>query len=270
MAETTPRTDAEAVGPAGPRRRIWVEPTGRRVRAFAGGTGVVDSRRALLLLELGHLPVYYFPPADVRQELLTPTEHRTHCPYKGDAAYWNLRLPGRTVENAAWSYPQPLPERADIAGYLAFYWDALDAWFEEDDQIFAHPRSPYHRVDVLNSSRHVRVVLGGVTVAETDRPRLLFETGLPTRYYIPKLDVRLDLLEPSPSRSRCPYKGEAVYWSVRAGEQHFPDIAWSYPLPIPECPKIENLICFYNERVDAIEVDGEPLPPTRTKWSLPE
>jgi len=131
----------------------------------------------------------------------------------------------------------------------------MDAWFEEDEQVFVHPRDPYTRVDTVHSSRHVRVEIEGVTLGETRRPILLFETGLPTRYYIPKLDVRMDLLEPSESATRCPYKGLACYWSARVGDKLIKDIVWSYPAPIPECPKIENLLSFYNEHVD-LYVDG--------------
>ena len=155
-----------------------------------------------------------------------------------------------------------------LEGHIGFEWDRLDHWFEEDDEVFVHPRSPYHRVDVLNSSRHVRVELGGVTVAETHRPRLLFETGLPTRYYMPKVDVRMDLLTPTDLRTRCPYKGEAVYWTAEAGGRPYEDVVWSYPAPIPECPKIEGLLCFYNERAD-IFVDGELQEKPKTKWSTP-
>ena len=129
-----------------------------------------------------------------------------------------------------------------------------------------HPRDPYHRVDVLNSSRHVKVVIDGTVVAETRRPRLLFETSLPTRYYVPKADVRLDLLEPTDTVTQCPYKGRASYWSVRVGNEVRKDLVWGYPFPIPECSKIENLMCFYNEHVD-IYVDGELQERPRTPWS---
>jgi uncharacterized protein (DUF427 family) len=223
---------------------IWTEPYPRRVRACLDGVAIVDSTRALLLLEAGHLP------------------------YKGDASYWSIRVGERVARDAVWSYQDPLPERADIKGYLALYWNRVDAWFEEDDQVFVHPRDPYHRVDVLSSSRHVRVVVAGETVAETRRPWLLFETGLPTRYYLPKVDVRMDLLVPTDSETQCPYKGKARYWSARVGDTVEEDIAWSYPFPIPECPKIENLVCFYNERAD-IWVDGELQPKPDTPWSRP-
>ena len=187
---------------------VWTEPSPRRVRAFLDGVAVADSTRALLLLETGHLPVYYFPPTDVRADLLEATDKSTYCPYKGHASYWSVTVGDRVARNAVWSYQDPLPGRDDIKGYLAFYWKRMDAWFEEDDEVFAHPRDPYHRVDVLSSSRHVRVAVAGETVAETHRPWLLFETGLPTRYYLPKADVRMDLLVPTDRADPVPLQGQ--------------------------------------------------------------
>ena len=151
--------------------------------------------------------------------------------------------------------------------YVAFYWDKMGAWYEEDEEIFVHPRDPYKRVDVLASSRHVRVVVAGETVADTRNLCILFETLLPTRYYIPHEDVRMDLLVPSDKRTRCPYKGKAVYWSVKANGKTVKDIVWSYPDSIPECPKISGMFCFFNEKVDAIYVDGEKMPTPTTVWS---
>ena len=135
----------------------------------------------------------------------------------------------------------------------------MEAWYEEEEQIFKHPRDPYHRVDVVESSRHIRVEIGGQTVAESRRPRLLFETGLPTRYYLPVEDVRMDLLEATETTSVCPYKGQASYWRL-AGDPAGRDVAWSYQNPIPECPRIKGLISFFNERVDALHVDDELQP----------
>jgi uncharacterized protein (DUF427 family) len=239
-----------------PAQRILFEDSSRRVRAVLANVAVADTTHAKLLLETGHTPVYYFPIDDVRMDLLEPTDKTTHCPYKGDASYWTVRAGHRVAEDAVWSYLDPISERADIKGYVAFYWNKMDAWFEEDEEVFVHPRDPYKRVDVLHSSRHVRVILGGETVADTHRPRLLFETGLPTRYYIPRLDVRMDLLERTERTTRCPYKGQAIYWSAKVGDQVFENIVWSYPTAIPECPKIADLLAFYNERAD-IYVDGE-------------
>jgi uncharacterized protein (DUF427 family) len=250
MAQTLKHRESTA------SHQILFEDSPRRVRVVSGNVAVADSKRVKLLLETGHLPVYYFPLDDVRTDLLEPTDHVTHCPYKGDASYWTVSVGERVAENAVWGYLDPIPERADIKGYVAFYWNKMDAWFEEDEEVFVHPRDPYKRVDVLHSSRHVRVVLAGETVADTHRPRLLFETSLPTRYYIPKLDVRMDLLEPTARTTRCPYKGQAVYWSAKIGDQVFENVVWSYPTAIPECPKIAGLLAFYNERAD-IYVDGE-------------
>ncbi len=249
-----------------PDHRVDVEPSPRWVRVKFNGEIIADTKRALLLMETGNLPVYYFPPADVRMELLEPTDHHTTCPYKGVASYWTIKVGDRVAENAVWGYLDPLPAHPEIKGYLAFYWNKVDAWYEEEEQIYAHPRDPYHRVDALPSNRHVRVVIDGETVAETDHPHLLFETGLPTRYYIPREDVHMELLEPTDKHTRCPYKGEASYFSVRVGNQVYPDLVWTYPDPIPECPKIKNLLAFYNEKVD-IYVDGELQERPKTKWS---
>jgi uncharacterized protein (DUF427 family) len=246
--------------------RVHVEPTPRRVRVVFNGQTIADSKRAVLLRETGHLPVYYFPPEDVRDDLLESTEQHTRCPFKGEASYWSVRVGDRVAENAMWGYRDPLPGREDIRDYRAFYWERMDAWYEEDEQIFKHPRDPYHRVDVLQSDRHVRIEIAGQTIADTRRPRLLFETTLPTRYYVPVEDVRMDLLEPTQTSSVCPYKGTASYWKLR-GDASGRDVAWSYQDPIPECPKIRGLIAFFNERVDGLYVDGELQEKPRTAWS---
>ena len=141
-----------------------------------------------------------------------------------------------------------------------------DRWFEEDEEVFVHPKDPYHRVDVLESSRHVRVSLNGEVVAETSRPKLLFETGLPVRYYIPPEDVREELLVPSEKHTRCPYKGVASYWSVKAGGELAENLAWYYPEPTPDTAKIADHLCFFNEKVD-LTVDGEAQPRPQTQWS---
>lgn len=245
---------------------ILAVPTERRVRAFLGGEAIADSTGALILLEKNHTPVYYLPMADVRMDLLEPTSKSTHCPYKGQASYWTIRVGRRTSENAAWAYLDPVDGAEAVKGHIAFYWNRVESWFEEDSEVYVHPHDPFVRVDVLISSRHVKVVVNGVPVAETTRPSLLFETGLPTRYYIPKTDVRMDLMEPSDSTSRCPYKGQASYYHVNAGGKRFEDLAWFYREPIPECPKIENLVSFYNEKVD-VYVDGQLQERPESPWS---
>lgn len=246
---------------------IHVEQSPRRVRVVFSGETIADSKRALLLREAKCLPVYYFPREDVRADLMQPTERRTHCPYKGDAAYWTLRSGSKSAENAVWSYADPPSPCAAIKDHYSFEWNAMDGWFEEEEEIFVHPRDPYKRVDAIRSARRVRVTVEGETIADTRRSTLVFETNHPVRYYIPLEDIRRELLIPSDTVSRCPYKGIASYWTVKAGGKIFPDLAWSYREPIAECPKIKELVCFFQEREAVIAVDGEELPQVRTKWS---
>jgi uncharacterized protein (DUF427 family) len=249
-------------------RVVFVEPTIKRVRAMFGGETIVDSRRTLILFEEGHLPVYYFPIDDVRQDLLEPSEKHTTCPRKGEASYWSVRVGDRVAEDAVWRYPEPIEDCPDISDHVAFYWSAMDSWWEEDDEVFKHARDPYHRVDVLRSSRHVTVELDGTVVADTDRPLLLLETGLPPRWYIPRADVRMELLTPTDTHSTCPYKGVASYYTATIDGTEHEDIVWTYPAPWPECPKIEQALCFFNER-DAVTmtVDGEDVDRPDTPWA---
>jgi uncharacterized protein (DUF427 family) len=267
-------------GPFGPQRNgefnfdtgvlrphtLYFEESPKRVRAVFSGETVADSRHAKLLHETGLLPVYYFPEADVRMDLLERTDHTTHCPFKGDAAYWTVRAGDRVAENAVWGYPEPMEGAPPLAGHVAFYFDRMDKWLEEDEEFDVHPKDPYHRIDVLNSSRHVKVSVNGEVVAESRRPKILFETGLPPRYYIPPEDVREELLVPSDSSSVCPYKGVASYWSVRANGETVEDLVWSYPKPRRDAQKVEGLLCFFNEQVD-LEVDGEKQERPKTQWS---
>ena len=247
-----------------PDYRIDFEPSARRVRVELGGETIADSINMRLMLETKHLPVYYFPRADVRMDRLERSAHQTFCPFKGAATHY---APPGAAEPVAWSYEAPFDEVAEIEDYLAFYWDRVERWLEEDEEIFVHARDPYKRIDTIPSSREVKVVVGGETVATSSHAHFLFETGLPTRYYMPREDVRLDLLRPSDKRSRCPYKGEAVYWSLEVGGKLHEDLVWSYPSPIPETPKIKDLLCFFNEAVDEITVDGEVIPKVKTPWS---
>lgn len=161
---------------------------------------------------------------------------------------------GATAAGAALRYPDsPSPELRDL---VRLDWDAMDEWFEEDEPIYVHPRSPYTRVDILASSRHVRVELDGVTLADSRSPRILFETGLPARFYLPLTDIRMDLLRPSQTHTSCPYKGNADYWNVRIDDTEYPDLVWIYRTPTPESQKVAGLACFYNEKVD-VYIDGE-------------
>ena len=214
------------------------------------------------------MPVYYFPLEDVRMDLMEPGSLEREDPHKGPATAHTVVVNGKRAENASWTYESPVdPAAEQLRGYMAFYWHKMDHWYEEDDEVYVHPRDPRHRVDVCHSSRNIKVVVGGQVVAKSRRPRILFETNLPTRYYLPAADVQLDLLHDSPTTSQCPYKGVASYYHVRTGDMLAKDVAWYYRFPLPESSKIENLICFFNERVDAIFVDGVELEKPRTPWS---
>lgn len=229
---------------------LYFEDFPRRVRAIFGGEVVVDSEKAKMLHETGHLPVYYFPEEDVNWELLQKTEHTTHCPFKGDAAYWTVEAAGEEATNAVWGYPEPLEQSPWLAGYVSVYFDAMDKWLEEDEEVTGHPRDPYHRVDVRESSRHVKITVGNETIAETEHPRILFETGLPPRYYLPPEDVDKSLLKESNSQTHCPYKGEASYYSVETNGKILEDAAFYYPDPLPEAEKVKGYLCFLAEEVE--------------------
>jgi uncharacterized protein (DUF427 family) len=245
---------------------VWAEATARRVRVFFAGVAVADSNDVILLFNGRGVPIYFFPRADIRRDLLEADAGIETDPRLGERSFASLVVGTQRADRAVISYSEPIADGPDISAYVTFVWAAMDAWFEEDEQIFRHARDPYKRVDVLHSSRHIVVRVADTIVADTRRPMLLFETGLPVRYYIPKLDVRLDLLHATETRSRCPYKGEACYWSIDANGEHFEDVVWSYPAPIPEIPKIENLLAFYNEKVD-IEIDGAAIERPSPRWS---
>jgi uncharacterized protein (DUF427 family) len=242
--------------PPEPGFALYLEPTPKRIRAVVAGETIADSRAAMLLQESGLQPIYYFPPSDVRTELLEPSNKHTHCPKKGDASYYTLRIGDRVVEDVAWYYPSPLGGAPAIKDLIAFYWDRIDQWFEEDEEVFGHARDPYHRIDIRRSSRHVKVSLDGEVLAESTRASALFESNLPVRWYLPRDDVLAEL-EPSEASTICPYKGHASYHSVRLPDGKLAkDVVWYYADPLPEAAPIKDLLCFYNERVE-LELDGE-------------
>jgi uncharacterized protein (DUF427 family) len=247
-----------------PREGVRIEDGPKRVRTYLGGELIADTTRPKLVWEVPYYPAYYFPREDVRMELLTPSGRTQHSTSRGDAHLFTVKGGNREAEDAAWHYPESPVE--ELRGLIRFDWDAMDGWFEEDEEVFVHPHDPYSRIDILHSSRHVQVEVNGVTVADTHQPTLLFETGLPTRYYFPKLDVRLDLLTPTDTTSGCAYKGFARYWSVEAGGETFEDLAWSYRTPLPENAKIAGLVAFYNEKVDLV-IDGERRQRPETHFS---
>src|SRR3954468_139781 len=245
------------------RGRVRIEYGAKRVRAYLGGEVVADTTRPALVWEVPYYPAYYVPLADVRAQLRADGPG-AHSPSRGDATAYTVLAGGREARGGALRYEDsPIAELRDL---VRLDWHAMDAWFEEDEEVFTHPRDPYTRVDILSRSRHVRVEVDSETVAESSNPRLLFETGLPVRYYLPKTHVRLDLLIPTETVTHCPYKGRAEWWSVRTPNAVREDLAWSYRTPLPESQKIAGLVAFYDEKVD-IYVDGVRQERPRTKFS---
>lgn len=250
--------------PPPPGRALYLEPTPKRLRVEVGGVTIADSRRAMMLHESGHQPIYYFPPEDVRPDVLEDSDRHTHCPKKGDASYYTIRAGDEVVQDGAWCYPNPLPGAPPIEGLIAFYFNRMGRWREEAEEIGVHPRDPYHRIDVLATDRHIKISLDGVVLAETDRALALFESNLPTRWYLPIEDVRAEL-EPSDTITRCPYKGTASYYSVK-GIEGGKDLVWYYEQPLDEVGRIKGLVCFFNEKVD-VELDGELAQRPASPWS---
>lgn len=212
---------------------VRVEQSPKRVRAMLGGEFVADVDGPLLMWERPYYPTYFFPKEAVDTDTLNEL-------MSAKAAHFADKTSDPRLE-----------------GFVAFDWDAIDHWFEEDEEVFVHARDPYHRIDTLQSSRAVRVEVAGHVVAESSSPKLLFETGLPTRYYLPKTDVRMELLRESTTSTGCPYKGTARYWGVDIDGTQHDDLAWGYDFPARESAPIAGYVCFYNEHVDLF-IDGEP------------
>lgn len=252
------------------------EPTAKRVRATVGGQPVLSTSRARLVWEPGRVVPYYAVPEEDLDaglepapgfageepgvvslpdgtRIVTPGHFEYHTT---DGETLTVRLGAAQLAGAAFRPADP-----DLAGYVVLDFDALDEWFEEDEPIVSHPRDPFSRIDIRQSSRQVRIEVDGTVFADTQRPRLLFETGLPVRSYLPREDVRLDLMQPAETRTLCAYKGEASYWSFDGK-----DIAWTYEQPLVDCAQITGMVCFFDERVQTF-VDGEPQERPWSPWS---
>ena len=234
-----------------PKHRLLFDDHPRRIRALVDGHAILDSLRGKLLHESNFLPRYYLPMEDVDERYLEPSEHTTHCPFKGDAAYFDLKVGERRIENALWHYPEPLEPAGWLRGYASVYTEAPDLWLQEDEPVMGGMlRDPYHRVDVLESSRKAEVAVGGDRIAYSDRPKLLFETGVPPMVYLLRADVMPGVLEPSDTTSACPYKGRAGYWNLRTADGLVENGAWGYEAPLPEALKVAGHLSFAGEGVE--------------------
>lgn len=244
------------------RPRVRIEPNPKWIRGVVDGVTVVDSRDARYVWEIPYFPAWYFPLDDVHADLVA-NGTTLRSPSRGDGTRYDLVVDEVTIPDAAWRHlDSPVEELRDL---VRIEWGAMEAWFEENVEVFVHPRSPEVRIDALPSSRHVCVRVDGVVVADSTHATVLFETGLPPRYYLPKSDVRMDLLTPTGTTTACPYKGWANYWSVHVDGAVHDDLVWGYRTPLPESEAIAGLVCFYNEKVD-IELDGVAVDRPTTKF----
>jgi uncharacterized protein (DUF427 family) len=241
-----------------------VEPVPRRIRAFLDGRVVVDTTSALYVWEWPYYPQYYLPVADVDANMLVDEQHQQHL-LLGTAGRQGIQGKSGYRPGAAHLYTHSPIE--GITGTVHIDWAALDSWFEEDEQVFVHPRNPYARVDALRSTRMIAVEVDGVELARSSSTVMVFETGLPTRYYFNRTEVNFDRLVPSDTVTSCPYKGTtSAYWSLALEGKSVPDIAWAYDFPTRQLLPIAGLVAFYNERVD-ITIDGQPQARPTTHFS---
>jgi uncharacterized protein (DUF427 family) len=245
------------------RERVHIEDGPKRVRTYLGGELIADTKRLKLVWEVPYYPAYYFPREDVRMELLTPNGHTRRSPSRGDAHNFTVKGGDREAEDAAWHYPEsPVEALRDL---IRFDWNAMDGSRRTRRSSSTHTTRTRASTSCTAPGTS-RSRLTALKIADTHQPTLLFETRLPTRYCMPKLDVRMDLLIPADTVTGCAYKGFAEYWSVDAGGETVKDLAWSYKTPLPENVKIAGLVAFYNERADLI-VDGERQARPKTKFS---
>ena len=260
------------------------EPIDKRIRAKFGDVTVIDTTRALLIWEPRRVvPTYGVPAGDIAAEIVAaeragggdtsagtlpmgaPPELAGRPVFDPSVPFgvrttegepMTIRLAGAEREAAAFRAADEA-----LADHLIVDFDGFDEWYEEDERNVGHPRDPFHRIDIVHSSRHVRVERDGVVLAESSKPYLLFEPPIPVRYYLPPEDVRLDLLAPSDTRTFCAYKGQASYLALD-GE----NVAWTYPQPLREAGEVTDRVCFFNEHVDIV-IDGERLERPVTPWS---
>jgi uncharacterized protein (DUF427 family) len=240
-----------------------IEPAPRRVRGELGGQFVFDTTRALYLWEWPFYPQYLIPADDIASEFVR--DGATHHLSRGEVISVDLSVGESTRRSAGSRYVHATVDGLD--GFTRFDWSALDAWYEEDEQVFVHPRNPYTRVDALRSTRRVQVRLDGVTLAESPGTVMVFETGLPTRFYFDRTAVDFTHLTPADTVTSCPYKGQTTgYWDAQVGETRVADLAWSYDFPTLALGPIAGLVAFYNERCDVV-IDGVLQPRPETHFS---
>jgi uncharacterized protein (DUF427 family) len=252
-----------------PDHLLYAEPAGRRLRVELAGATIAVSDAVTLLHETGRYPVAYFPPADVDARLLRPSTRRTTHRELGSTSWWSLHIDGQLHRNVAWSHTSPPAHGAVMTGLIAFVWDAMDAFYEEDEQILGHAADPYHRVDVRASSRHLTARVDGQLIADSRAALVVYETGFAPRWYVPPADAYPAALDDDPLRTLCPYKGVARYYDVVAAGPPRVAAAWSYPEALPESRRLAGYLSFDLDQVD-VHLDGQLLTTATHQQVVPD
>ena len=251
--EPTPQFDEPStLGPTGTPPMV----SGSKwIRGTLDGLTVVNARDFMFVWEVSYWPWWFFSRDDIAAEIVlaVPGEDGVALADGQRPTFYDLVIGDHVLECAARGYPDSTNDA--LRDLVAIDFGALDHWFEEDIEVYVHPRSPFTRVDALASSRHVVVSLDGVVLADSRKPTILYETGAPGRHYLPALDVELGLLSRNSNQASCPYKGDAHFYSAMINGTLVDDIAWQYTLPRAEVLPVAGMICFYDERVD-VDVDG--------------
>jgi uncharacterized protein (DUF427 family) len=237
-----------------PKRLLYVEPLRRRMRVRFGGTWIADSEGVLLLFEPGRYPVAYFPESDISPQVLEPIDHTVQHPDLGLTSWYAVRAGEHTAPRGAWQHTALPPHATELQGRVAFAWQAMEAFYEEDERIAGHAADSYHRIDIRQTSRHLVVRYQDRIIADTTRPLALYESGFAPRWYVPRADIDESSLTPVEFKTFCPYKGLCSYYTI--SDAHL--AAWSYPEAYPEVGRISNFVSFEPDKV-TIHLDGAQL-----------
>jgi uncharacterized protein (DUF427 family) len=237
-----------------PQRLLYVEPLRRRMRVRFGSAWIADSEQVLILFEPGRYPVAYFPEADIASDVLERTDQAIEHPDLGRTSWHSVRAGEKVAAKGAWQHTALPPHASLLQGRIAFAWQAMEGFYEEDERIAGHAADSYHRIDIRQSSRHLVVRHQDRTIADTTRPLVLFESGFAPRWYVPRADIDEAALTPVKLQTFCPYKGLCSYYSIGEARQ----AAWSYPDAYTEVGRIANMVSFEPDVV-AVELDGVRL-----------
>jgi uncharacterized protein (DUF427 family) len=231
--------------------------TGTLIRAYIGDILIASSRDTLLFRESSYKLFYAFPREAFAEGTLQESDRVERSGYRGEQRFFHLVAGAVRKDDAAYEFTEVKNDRPDLRGFVIMEWDAVDRWMEEEETLIGgHPRDPYTRIDIRRTTRKIRLEIDGIVVAETSRPLALTETGLPVRYYIPREDMKWDVLVPSETRTTCPYKGVASYWSVKDGDKNYPDLIWAYPDPFEDAERVRDAFGYYHEKM-TVTLDGE-------------